>query len=431
MIPALLLSNKSHPESPKGSHMRANIVIVGGLWAFGFLSIASAENWSQFRGAGGKGVSDGKSSPIEWTASRNVLWKAKIPGSGWSSPVVWGERVFLTTVKKASDSMSSWEVFCVDRQTGKVVWNQVAREGKPRTGTHGSNGFATETPVTDGERLYAYFGMHGVYCYDLDGKLLWEKDLGAFPTENGSASSPAFDGKRLFIQIDNDQKSFIVALDARTGDEVWRADRDEKTTHASPVMWKNRVRTELVTPGAKKARSYDPATGKVLWELNHGGRCNASPVSDNDRLYIAGGKIFAVNAGASGELSDKPAGSANSGIAWTRPRGDLDSCSPIVYRDHFYFFGTGGGFVTCCDVTTGKEVYRERLPGARGFWSSPVACDGKVYCLDDAGTTYVLEAGPEFKLLAQNSIKGEFRACPVVADGVLILRAADGVYAIK
>src|SRR5205807_2479343 len=210
----------------------------------------------------------------------------------------------------------------------KVPWQQVAREGKPRIPIQQSNTYATETPVTDGERVYAYFGMHGLYCYDTAGKLLWEKDLGAYATTmgQGPASSPVLDGDRLFLQVDNEEKSFLVALDKRTGKELWRVDRNERTNHSSPVVWKNKGRTELVTAGSQKVRSYDPATGKVLWELGlGGGRCYATPVGDDERLYVGceagfggggfgggrggfgggGGALLAVRAGASGDLTPK------------------------------------------------------------------------------------------------------------------------------
>jgi outer membrane protein assembly factor BamB len=481
----------------------------------GGIAVVGADEWPQFRGPGSTGVAAGQSLPLAWGADKNVAWKAKLPGVAWSSPIVWGDKVFLTTAVtdkqtkpslygndrkkgpgkgfpgkgppgrggpgrggpggfgpggfggKPPDVVYRWHVYCLERASGKVIWDQVALRGKPRIPTQQSNTYATETPVTDGRRVYAYFGMHGLFCYDLSGKLLWKKDLGAYPTDAGmgTASSPTIDGERLFLQIDNEQKSFLVALDGRTGDELWRAARDERTSYSSPVLWKNRVRTELVAAGSNKVRSYDPATGKVLWELSlGGGRCAASPVGDAERLYVGadrgfgggprgpgrpggpgggfggppgggrggrGGGLFAVRAGASGDLTPQNGEMSKAGIAWHQPAGSLEMASPLAYQGHLYVLSNRGGLVTCYDTTTGKQVYRERLPDAQSFWASPWAAGGKVFCLDQGGTTYVLQAGPQFKLLAENRIDDQFWATPAIAGDSLILRGVANVYCIK
>jgi outer membrane protein assembly factor BamB len=367
-----------------------------------------------------------------------------------------------------------WQVLCLDRETGKVLWKEQALEGKPRIAIQASNTYATETPVTDGQRVYAYFGMHGVFCYDFDGKLVWKKDLGAYPTAmgQGPASSPVIDGERLFLQIDNEEKSFLVALAAKTGDELWRVSRDEETNHCSPVIWKNKDRTELVTSGSHEVRSYDPATGKVLWELSMGGgRCDSSPVGNADMLYVGsepgmgmgrrmrgeggrgeggpgggpgsgngggddeprggGGGLYAVKAGASGNISLKKGETSNAGVAWSVSRGGPEKASPLIYAGHLYVIRNNGGILTCLDAKTGKQIYRQRIQGAAAFWTSPWAGDGKIFCLDDAGTTYVLDAGPEFKLLATNKLNEMFWASPAVADGSILLRSVDSLYCIR
>jgi outer membrane protein assembly factor BamB len=266
----------------------------------------------------------------------------------------------------------------------------------------------------------------------------------------GPASSPVLDGERLFLQIDNEEKSFLVALDKRTGKELWRVARGERTNHCSPVVWKNKQRTELVTSGGQKVRSYDPATGKVLWELGMGGgRCYATPVGDDERLYVGceagfggggfgggrggfgggGGALFAVRAGASGDLTLKEGETSNAGVAWSQPRGGPEKASPLVYQGHLYVLRQGG-LVTCYDARTGQQVYRERLPGAAAFWASPWAGDGKVFCLDDRGTTHVIQAGPKFKVLGKNAIDEMFWSSPAVAGGALFLRGVDHLYCI-
>jgi outer membrane protein assembly factor BamB len=350
-----------------------------------------------------------------------------------------------------------WEIYCLDRATGKVIWKELALEGKPRIPIQQSNTYATETPVTDGERVYAYFGMHGLFCYDFAGKQVWKKDLGSYPISmgHGSASSPVLDGGRLFLQMDNEEKSFLVALDTKTGDELWRVDRDERTNHCSPIVWKNKQRTELVTSGSQKVRSYDPANGKVLWELSMGnGSCHATPVGDNDLLYVgcspgfgggggpgggpggppgggSSGGLFAVQAGAKGELSLKTGESANPGLAWSNPRGAPEEASPLVYQGYIYILRKNGGIVTCLDAQTGKQIYRERIPEARSFWASPWAAGGNIYCLDDGGTTHVLQPGPEFKVLGKNPLEETSWASPAVAGGAVFLRSVDHLYCIQ
>jgi outer membrane protein assembly factor BamB len=345
--------------------------------------------------------------------------------------------------ERIPNAVYHWQVVCLDRNTGKVLWDKHALDGKPRTAIQQSNTYATETPVSDGRRVFAYFGMHGLYCYDFDGKELWKKDFGSFPTVmgQGPASSPVLDGERLYLQIDNEEKSFLVALNAETGDELWRVSRDERTNHCSPVVWKNKVRTELVTSG-HKVRSYDPATGKVLWELEMGGRCYSSPVGDAEMLYVGsepgmgmngggGGGLYAVKAGASGDLTLKQNETSNAGVAWSTSRGGPEKASPLIYNGHVYILKNNGGLLTCYDKATGKLLYRHRIPEAAAFWTSPWAAEGKIFCLDDAGSTYVLDAGPEFKLLSTNKLSEQFWASPAVADGSIYLRSVDNLYCIR
>ena len=429
----------------------------------------SSDVWPQFRG-NGSGIVEGSPLPTEWGPDKNVRWKTQIPGVAWSSPVIWGDKVFVTTAitdnqykpgppntspppkvppgSGPPNDVYRWEVVCLDRESGEVIWRQEAMKDKPRVRIAPYNTYATETPVTDGERVYAYFGMHGVYCYDMAGKLLWTKDLGAFPMQQnyGSASSPVLEGDCLFLQIDNEQESFLVALDKKSGEEVWRADRDEKSVWGSPIIWKNKTRTELVTPGTLKVRSYDPATGELLWELaGYGGNNTNTPVGDADLLYVnlqgapptgpggqgALGKLLAVKAGAAGDISLEPGQTANAGVAWSATRGGGSDTSPLAYGGYVYVFGRTGGVLTCYEAETGKEVYRERVPDAVSIWACPWASDGKVYVLDDAGTTSVLEAGSSFKVLRKNTLDDTTWATPAAADGAIYLRGVEHLYCIK
>jgi outer membrane protein assembly factor BamB len=490
--------------------MRVRCTFIAALAMFIWSGTVLADDWPQFRGPGGAGVADGTQLPSEWGADKNVSWKVKIPGVAWSSPIVWGDKVFVTTAitenqkkptagggfggggfgggrpptgggggrppgggfgggfgrdPKPPDVMYRWEVLCLDRATGKTLWKQLALESKPKIATHGSNTYATETPVTDGERVYAYFGMHGLFCYDMKGDLVWKKDLGSYRMQMGwgTASSPVLEGDRLFVLCDNEEKSFLVAFDKKTGDELWRVSRTEKTSWGTPAIWRNKLRTELVTLGNPKVRSYDVATGKLLWELTVGsGQCSSSPVGDGEMLYVgnggrggfggggfggpggfggagrrpgegdaAGGALFAVKAGASGDVSLKDGASSSDGVAWSVRGGAPEMASPVVYKGQVYVCARNGGIVTCYEAKTGKQLYRERLPGAASFWASPWAADDKVFCLDDNGNTFVLQAGPEFKLLRKNALNEMFWASPAVAKDSLILRSVDHLYCIK
>ncbi len=467
---------------------------------------ARAGDWPQFRGPGGAGVAAETGLPAAWGADKNIQWKIKVPGVAWSSPITWGDKVFVTTAvsdkqqkpargfgggrrprpdganpqrprggrggrggfggnRQPPDALYRWEVYCLNRADGKVVWKQLAVERKPTIPTHGTNTYASETPVTDGERVYAYFGMTGVFCFDArTGKPLWKKDLGSYRMMAGwgTGSSPALEGDRLFIQCDNDEKSFLVALDKKTGNELWRVDRKDRSSWSTPLVWRNSKRTELVCSGSQRTRSYDPATGKVLWELGGmTGAPSATPVADGDLLFCGGGRggfggfggggfggprgggrggrggfggstLFAIKAGASGDLTLKEGETANAGIAWSRPKAGPSMASPVVYKGYLYVLEQRGGLLSCYEAKTGKPAYsKERLPQAGGFTSSPWAYDGKVFCLADDGTTFVVKAGPKFEVLGKNKLDEMFWSSPAAAGGNLLLRGVDYLYCIK
>jgi outer membrane protein assembly factor BamB len=321
-----------------------------------------------------------------------------------------------------------------------VLWKQLAAEKKPTISTHRTNTYASETPVTDGQRVYAYFGMTGVYAYDMEGKLAWSKDLGSYSMRNGwgTGSSPALDAERLYIQCDNEDKSFLVALDKKTGAEVWRAPRsNEGSSWSTPYLWKNKVRTELVAVG-RTVRGYDPATGKVLWELGGvEGRVAATPVGDEAHLYVGtgggqsgGGPLFAIKAGASGDITLKDDQSSGEGVAWSAQRSGPSMPSPLLFKGHLYVLDQRGT-LACYDAATGKQAYRERLPDARQFAASPWAYDGKLFCLDEEGQTHVVQTGAEFKVLAKNPVGETCWASPAIAQGALFLRGAEHLFCIK
>jgi outer membrane protein assembly factor BamB len=439
-------------------------------WAM-IVSVAQAQNWPQFRGPRGDGIATEATHPEKWSADEHLAWKTPIPGVGWSQPIVWGDKVFVTTAvaenqkrpkpgdwspgegvnifsaffgtkRSPPDAEYRWRLLALDSSTGKIVWEQTAYTGKPKTPIHPNNSFATETPATDGERIIASFGPHGVYCYDLAGKLLWSKDLGSYPIQLdwGTGSSPVLHEDLVFLQCDNNKASFLVALNKKSGDEVWRTDRDEQSNWATPVLWKNSQRTELVVGGGKKMRSYEPATGKLLWEIAASGRCASSPVAVGDVVYVDSGDrltgqrgiIAQLKAGATGEIT-LPSGSTSSEfVTWAVELPGHRVASPVVAGNCVFIFEVQAGIVRCLDVATGQTNFRLRLPGATGLTASGWTRDGKVYCPDQSGQTFVLAAEPTYNLLATNKLSDEmFWASPAVVADALFLRGIDHLYCIR
>lgn len=420
-------------------------------------SAASGGDWPQFRGPGGAGVvTDRVLPPDTWTPTRNVAWRYEVPGHGWSCPIVAGGKVFVTSCvtdakvaapktgyyapkeTRIHDGEHRWTLSCLDAATGKLLWERVAHTGKPRHPIHVKASYASETPVSDGERVYAYFGNVGLYCYDTAGKQLWARSWGVVPTQMdwGTGASPVLHKDRLYLVNDNEKRSFIAAVDKFTGKDVWTADRAEKSNWATPFVWQTGARTEVVTCGKGKVRSYD-LDGNLLWEF--GGMspiCVPSPVAAGDLLIISSGyefgrprPVFAVRPGASGDISLKKGEAGNAFIAWSREPAGAYHPTPLVLGEYLYVLYSTGT-ISCFEARTGKPVYeRERLGGS--FTASPWSYGGKVFCLSEEGTTYVVKAGPEFELLGRNALGEVALATPAVADGRLFIRTAEAVYCVR
>jgi outer membrane protein assembly factor BamB len=423
-------------------------------------ALRAEDNWPQFRGLHG-GVARGTNLPDRWSTSTNVAWKLEIPGKGWSSPVVWGDKIFLTAVVgegkpklprkglyienvigKVPNEVQRRMVYCIDWKKGTILWKRTAHEGKPMAAIHVKNTYASETPVTDGQRVYAYFGNLGLFCYDASGKKLWERKWPSRKTRFGwgTAASPVLYKGRIYIVQDNEEKSFLVAVDAKKGDEVWRVERKEKSNWATPFIWENRKRTEIVTAGSGKVRSYD-LNSKLLWEL--GGMSTITiptPSAQGDLLYVSSGyvidflrPVFAIRPGASGDITLKDGEKSNKYVAWCQKLAGPYHPSPLVYDGHVYVLHDRG-FLACYDARTGKEVYaKQRIkPGSTvPFTASPWAYDGKVFCQSEDGDTYVIQAGPKFKVLAKNSLDEMSLATPAVVRDSVIIRTATRLYRIK
>ena len=436
--------------------------LAGALLLLGAASAIGAglsANWPQFRGAGALGVADHPGLPDRWGANENVAWKAEVPGHGWSSPIVWGERVFVTTVvsegvveppKKGlyfggerpeiPQAEHHWLVLCFDLESGRQLWRREAHRGTPPNPHHVKNTYASATPVTDGERVYAGFGNAGLYCYDLEGRKLWSTNWPPVKIRNGwgSAASPVLSDGRLFLVNDNDEQSFAVALEAKTGRQLWRVERDEKSNWATPHVWRNAQRTELITSG-KRVRSYS-LDGQLLWEL--GGMSSIvipTPCSNPGLLYVSSGyvgdrvrPVFAIKPGAAGDITLKPGQTSNEFVAWCQPTAGPYNPSPLLYGDCFYVL-FDFGFLSCHEARTGRQVYeKQRIrEGPTSFTASPWAANGKVFALSEDGDTFVFQAGPEYKLLHTNSLDEMCMATPAIAGDRLVLRTLTKLYCFR
>lgn len=412
--------------------------------------------WPQWRGPLMNGVAPHASPPVEWSETRNVRWKVAIPGKGSATPVVWGDRLYVLTAvpgeKRAAaaaeppgaaggpprslppDTTQKFTVLALGRSDGKVLWERVVREEMPHEGTHATGSWASASAVTDGEIVFAHFGSRGLYALDADGKVLWEKDLGDMTVKMafGEGSSPALGGDRLFVQWDHEGDSFIVALDRRTGRELWRQRREEKTSWASPLLVEHAGRTQVVTSATNKVRSYDAATGDLVWETT-GMTQNAIPTPVNlDGLVILtsgfrGNALLAVKlAEARGDLA------ASQAVAWKLDRDTPYVPSPLLYGEELYFLKGNNGLLSCYNARTGERLYGpERLEGVPNVYASPVGADGRIYVTGREGQTAVVQRGSAFKLLATNVLEDGFDASPVAVDSELYLRGQRFLYRIS
>jgi len=444
-----------------------------------FTSCSKKQNWPQFRGPEANMLSEAKDLPEEWDTVKNIAWTYKLDGAGWSSPIVWGDKIFITSSfpEKVApvpergpmpappprpgaaqpapqgpqppqedvdtafmQDVYRLEVRCIDLNTGEELWKQVAFKGNPRVKKHPMNNYATETPSTDGERVYAYFGNTGLFCYDMEGGLLWKTDLGAYKVLNGwgTGSGPIVYNGTVFIQNDNEENSFIAAFDARTGMEKWRVQRDEKTNYSTPYIWKNSLRNELVA-GGKTIRSYDPQTGKEIWSLKAGGEMVIpSAVGDENMLYIgntggqnAKGNYYAIKAGAKGDITPAEGETTSSGVAWTFADAGLGNSSPLLYSGLIYIISSRGGEIKCLTAAGGTLVYKERVSGIGAVWATQWFYNGKIWFFDEKGVTKSFTAGTEFKLVDDNRLNDKFWSTVAITGKGYVFKGVEALYCVK
>jgi outer membrane protein assembly factor BamB len=416
-------------------------------------------DWPQFRGPSATGVKDDPALPDRWSATENVAWKTAVPGRGWSSPIVAANRIFVTSVvsteqpeppkpglyfggeRPAPTDEHRWMLVALDFATGKMAWQREGHRGAPSQSRHLKNSYASETPVTDGERVYAYFGNVGVFAFRMDGTPVWQQKWPARATRNGwgTAASPVVHRGRLYILNDNDEDAFLMALDAATGKTIWRVARPKETNWATPFIWQHAERTEIVTSATGGVRSYD-LDGRPLWELKGMSTIAIpTPFAAEGLLYVASGyvgdehrPVYAIRPGARGDISLASGATSNEFVAWYQRQAGPYNPSPIVY-DGIYYTVLDRGFFTAHDAKTGKEVHaRQRIvpDGFAAFTASPWAANGKIFAVSEDGDTYVFRAGAKYELLGKNSIPEMTMATPAIAEGSLIYRSAAHVYRI-
>lgn len=413
---------------------------------------AADDDWARWRGPSENGMARGD-APTEWSDTKNVAWRTPIPGRGFSSPVIWGEKIFVTTAVPTGNSAPAtgqpgsragggsgaglehkFLVMCLDRKSGKVLWEQVATVATPHEGYHNRYGsFASNSPITDGKLFYAFFGSRGLYAYTLDGKLVWKKDFPALQMAMafGEGSAPTLDGGRLYIAQDHQGDSFLVALEASTGKEIWRVARDERSSWSQPLMVTHNGRKQLIVSASAKVRAYDPADGKVIWEsAGLGSNVIPAPVTTGGLVYVMSGhrspNAMAIRLGREGDLTGTDA------IVWTNDRGNSYTPSPVLDGNKLYFV-SDNGLLSCFNILTGEAYYRQqRLPKPYNFKASPVGANGKLYLATEDGDVVVVKMGETYEVLATNTLTDQmFISSPAIAGGSIYLRGRDALYCIR
>ncbi len=418
-------------------------------------------NWPQFRGADATGVSRNIGLPDRWSVTENVEWKVEIPGRGWGSPVVWGNRVFLSTVINSGvteplkkglyfggdrldipKTTHEWKAMCLELSTGKVNWEKTVRTGTPTSPIHIKNSYASETPVTDGKHLVVSFGNVGIFCFDMAGNTVWSRPLPVHPTRNGwgTAGSPALHGNVLYYQNDNDEKSSLLALNKLTGEEIWSVDRDEKSNWSTPFVWTHDGGTEIVTAGTKAVRSYD-LNGGLLWSLKGMSSITiATPYVADGLLYISSGYVldptkamYAIKPGAKGDISLAKDEISNGFIVWSSNKIAPYNPSTLVNGGRLFVL-YDGGIASSLDAKTGEPDYeRQRVSRGTGYTVSPWSYDGKIFCLNEDGLCTVLRTGKLFEILHTNKLADDeiCMSTPSIAGDRLLIRADSRLYCIR
>ena len=436
---------------------------------FGSISVSVAQddknetNWPSFRGPYAKGFSDGRPTPLTWNVENNdnIEWKTPIPGLAHSSPIIWENRIFITTAISEKEkpelktglygninpvedeTVHLWKVYCLDKKTGKILWEKTAHKGVPKVKRHPMATHANSTMATDGFHVVAFFGSEGLYCYTMDGKLVWKKDFGVLDSaffsvpsaQWGFASSPVIHDGVVVVQCDALNTAFLAALDIKAGKELWRTPREDYPTWSTPTIYVGEQSTQIIVNGFKHIGGYDFQTGKEIWKIDGGGDIPIpTPVVADNLVFInsAHGRmspIYAIKLDAKGDISLEDETTSNENIVWSVRRGGAYIQTPLIYGDYLYNLNWNGS-LSCFNAKTGEQVYREQLGKMTAFAASPVAAAGKLYFCSQDGDVYVVKAGPDFEVLATNSMNDENLATPAISEGKLYFRTHHYLYAI-
>ncbi len=433
-------------------------ITVGALLGSNALgwSLAPGQNeWPQWRGPSADGMAMGD-APLQWSEKQNLGWKTEIPGLGNSSPIVWGDRIFLTTAVKTGafepaaapaaggrgsqtapgpQAEHKFDVLCLDRKNGKIVWQRTAKTAVPHEGFHSTYGsFASNSPVTDGKHVYASFGSRGLYCYDMEGNLIWQRDFGVQMRMYGTfgeGSAPVLSDDRLILVFDYEGGSFITALDKTSGKEIWRANRDEGSSWSTPLIVEYRGKKQVVASATRKVRSYDFETGKLIWECGGlGMNTIPHPVYQDDMVFVMSGyrnpNLMAIRLGREGDLTGSDA------VVWSQTRGNSYTPSPVIHENKLYVL-TDDGMISCYNARTGEPFYQQvRLPKGYSFKSSPVGANGRLYLASENEDVIVLRMGEKYEVLATNRLPNQvFIASPAIVGGEIFLRSRTSLFCIR
>lgn len=428
--------------------MRPNVSISLALLALCFVSAIDAGNWPHWRGDNGNGVSLTAKPPIEFSNTDNVKWKVAIPGSGSGSPVVWEDSIFVVSAVSADGRKPTstgrrgpkvagrlkFNLYCFDRATGDLKWERTATEAKPHEGTHQTNGFASASPCTDGQHVYAHFGSRGTFCYTLDGEPVWSRtDFGRQLTRNefGEGSSPTLEGDKLIIPWDHEGQSSLICVDKNSGDTIWRVERDEPSNWATPLVVEHSGRKQIIISGQNAARAHDLETGEEIWRhANTTQRPVASPVSSDGVVFVGhgfrGNFMGAYSLSGNGDL----AGTKN--VLWTKDRNTPDIASFLLSGNRLYFTKEKTGILSCVDPKTGEPYYSTaRIPNASYLYASPIAAGGHIYITDRSGAITVIKDSTDLEVVAENQMGETVDATPAPVDNQLIIRGERHLFCIE
>ncbi len=425
-----------------------------------------AADFPQFRGANGTGVAEATLIPIHWSMKENVAWKVQVPGAGWSQPVLIGEHLYLTTavsdkdlkpkdfsggvkmpqsmglggLGKAPNTVIQWQVHCYNATTGERLWAETIADGKPKYPIHPSNTYATESPVADGDGIYTFFGATGIVAaLNHQGQILWRKELGAFATSSGfgTGSSMAIHNGKIFVQHFTNGSGILVCFENKTGDQVWRVDRQKNASSwSSPILWKNDSRLELLSSGNDLICSYDPETGRELWRLSNVKSPTACSIAaDNRQIYFGGsdpfstGPLFAMRAGASGDISPKKKNEIFESCSWLEAKGGPGMPSPV--SSGAYLYVVDKNILKCYDAGSGDRLYQNRLPSTSMVAASPIVIGDKLLVIGEAGDATLVKVGAEFEVVGGGKLDDVFWSTPAIGDGAIYFRGVDALYCIR